>query len=220
MDEAAVWAEYERLGYGQGWVFAMTPLANLATAKAIVVGLNPGGDDDQGHWESSNGNAYFTGRWIPGSDRLTVIQTQMAALHQLLSLGPDDVFAGQFIPFRSVNIRALAHPTEAFGFALKLWTWVIRQTPANLYLCLGKDAAYNIASLLHAEPDGRWLSGWGNTTISRYVSTSGKVVVKLPHLSRYLLFSMGPEQVAMARQAILTASRPAGLPPEAPYSGG
>ncbi len=208
MDEALVWAEYERLGYDQGWVFAMTPLANLATARAIVVGLNPGGDDDQGIWESSNRNAYFTGRWIPGSDSLMPIQTQIAALHELLHLGPDDVFAGQFIPFRSVSLNTLAHQTEAFGFALKLWTWVISQTPANLYLCLGKAVAYNIASLLDAKLDGCWPSGWGTTTVGRYVSASGKVVVELPHLSRYLLFSMGPDKLQMAKAAILSAARP------------
>lgn len=43
MDGAAVWAEYERLGYKAGWVFAMTPFANLATARTMVIGLNPGG---------------------------------------------------------------------------------------------------------------------------------------------------------------------------------
>jgi hypothetical protein len=219
MDEAAVWAEYNRLGYDQGWVFAMTPLANLAMARAVVVGLNPGGDDDQGIWESSGGNAYFAGRWIPGTDRLMPIQTQIAGLHELLDLGPNDVFAGQFIPFRSVSLSALAHQTEAFGFALKLWTWVISQTPASLYLCLGKAVAYNIASLLDAKPDGRWPSGWGTTTVGRYVSASGKVVVELPHLSRYLLFSMGPEQIAVAKKAILTASRPAELPPEPGFFG-
>lgn len=67
MDEAAVWAEYERLGYKAGWVFAMTPFANLATARTMVIGLNPpgGGEEDstEGTWEPCDPrNAYFHGR--------------------------------------------------------------------------------------------------------------------------------------------------------------
>lgn len=42
-DEAAIWVNTS--GYDRGWVFDMTPLAWLPTAKAVMVGLNPGGPD-------------------------------------------------------------------------------------------------------------------------------------------------------------------------------
>ena len=66
MDANTVSKEYQRLGYNQGWTFAMTPVANLPKAKAILVGLNPGGAEEDGYtedWEVPEGNAYFDGRW-------------------------------------------------------------------------------------------------------------------------------------------------------------
>ena len=213
MDEAAVWAEYERLGYDRGWAFAMTPIAWLSTAKTVMVGLNPGGqegehDSRDGCWESQDGNAYFTGRWVPGTDALYPIQVQVIRLHELLGLGAEDVFAAQFIPFRSRNLGELPHFDEALAFARRLWSWVLTQSPANLFICMGGFTAGHVADLLGATLERRLPSGWGGTQVGRYVSPGGKVVAELPHLSRYQLLSMlDPEKARTAREAILAATR-------------
>ena len=207
MDAEAVQAEYERLGYSLGWVFGMTPVANLKKARAVFVGLNPGGDDENCSWEVADGNAYFDEKWYPGSDALFPIQKQVQDLHALLGLGKGEVFAGQFIPFRSKSLGTLTSRGDAFAFGNKLWDWVIGQTEAKLFLCLGKEVSYRIARLLDAKPDGSVPSGWGSTTIGRYVG-SDRVVVRLPHLSRYQLFTMSDEKRQVACQAILEAARP------------
>lgn len=216
MDQAAVWAEYERLGYKAGWVFAMTPFANLATARAMVIGLNPGGpeaDSTEGTWEPCDPrNAYFYGRWYTGaeSDSPMPIQVQVMALHALLGLEPEDVFAAQFIPFRSQTLISLGRKAEALKFARALWSWVLPQSPAKLFICMGGYAAWQIADLLGAKPQGHHPSGWGSTKVGRYVSDDGKVVVELPHPSRYRLLTMRePAKLAMARDAIRQATRPA-----------
>lgn len=213
MDEAMVWAEYHRLGYDRGWVFAMTPLAWLSTANTVMVGLNPGGqegehDSGDGCWESLDGNTYFTGRWVPGRDALYPIQVQVAALHKLLKLGPEDVFAAQFIPFRSRSLAELPNYSEALAFAQRLWCWALTQSPANLFICMGNFTARHIADLLGAKLEWERPSGWGGTQVRRYVSAEGKVVAELPHPSRYQLLSMlDTEKLEIARDAILAATR-------------
>lgn len=211
-----VWAEYQRLGYKAGWVFAMTPMANLATARTMVVGLNPGGsaeDSTEGTWEPCDPrNAYFHGRWYTGaeSDGPMPIQTQVMLLHSLLGLGPEDVFSAQFIPFRSRTLAGLGSQAEALRFARRLWSWVLPQSPAKLFICMGGYAAWQIADLLGAKLEGHHPSGWGSTKVGRYVSDEGKVVIELPHTSRYLLLSMrDPGKLATAKTAILHAARPA-----------
>lgn len=51
MNEQSIQTEYDRLGYTMGWAFAMTPVANLARAYLVLVGLNPGGSEGGPAWE-------------------------------------------------------------------------------------------------------------------------------------------------------------------------
>jgi hypothetical protein len=219
MDEAAVWAEYEKLGYERGWVFAMTPLAWLPEAKTVMVGLNPGGregehDKWEGGWDHPGGNEYFTGRWVSGSNAKYPIQVQVELLHQLLALGPEDVFAAQFIPFRSSSLATLTNHAEALAFARRLWRWVLERSPADLFICMGNFTAWHIADLLGATLKTECPSGWGGTRVRRYVSASGKVVVGWPHPSTYRLLSMrNPEKLTTAREALVNAARRADSDP-------
>ena len=211
MNEAAIWAEYERLGYKAGWVFAMTPLELLTTANTVVIGLNPGGteqDSTGGCWQYTRGrNAYLDDRWVPGSDALYPIQVQVAALHALLKLRTKDVFAAQFIPFRSPRLVDLTSHGEALAFARKLWSWVLPQSPANLFICMGGFTAWHIADLLGANLTASWPTGWGRTQVKRYLTSDNRIVVELPHPSRYRILTMrSPEKKAMARTAVLEAA--------------
>ncbi len=212
MDEAAVWAEYRRLGYDRGWAFAMTPLAWLPAVKTVMVGLNPGGqegehDSGDGCWESQHGNAYFTGRWVPGTEALYPIQVQVIRIHELLGFGAEDVFAAQFIPFRSQSLAQLPRFSEALHFSRQLWCWTLSQSPADLFICMGGFAAWHIADLLGAKLEQEFPSGWGDTQVRRYVSPEGKVVAELPHPSRYQLMSMlDPGKLAIAGNAITAAT--------------
>ncbi len=209
MNEVAVQKEYERLGYEAGWAFAMTPVANIVTASVVLVGLNPGGDEGGAAWEFADGNAYLDQVWTKNGSP-TGIQTEVRCLLQLLCLDGPDLFAGQFIPFRSRDINGLKSYPAALEFALLLWKWVIAGTSAYLFICMGQEAAKHIAVLTGAVPDGSYASGWGMTKVIRYVSPDGRVVVSLPHPSRYLLLGPGrtPQQRRAAKLAILQAARP------------
>lgn len=219
MDKAAISAEYKRLGFKAGWVFAMTPFANLATSGTMVIGLNPGGNQEiseEATWEPCDArNAYFFGCWRTGaeSDRPISIQNQVVLLHELLALGSEDVFSAQFVPFRSHTWVSLGRRAEALAFARVLWSWLLPQSPAKLFICMGGHAAWEIAGLLGAKLESRYPSGWGSTRVDRYVSEEGRVVVGLPHPSRYPLLAMSdPLKLDIARKAILEATRPASEP--------
>ena len=60
------------------------------------------------------------------------------------------VFAGQFIPFRSRSYGELPKKEEALEFGRRLWTWVLARTQARLFVCMGKEAAWHISSLTGA----------------------------------------------------------------------
>lgn len=217
MNYDAVQAEHERLGYKQGWVFAMTPEANLSTADVVLVGLNPGGrdhPDNEGAWDVE-GNAYLDGRWYAdGRDELFPIQVEVAELMKLLGVEGEQFFAGMFIPFRSPSLAELQHRDEAVTFARQLWTWTLSQTPARLFVCMGQAAAWHIAQLLGASYAEAFATGWGDTKVHRYVAPDGRVVVSLPHPSRYRLLGPGRDAAERreAKLAILNAARPAPRP--------
>ena len=187
---------YERLGYGAGWTFMMTKEARLLDAKVCLVGLNPGGSDDGDEsydrvWSSEQGNAYYCEMWNTSHNKkvLSPLQYQISLLDSLIQQGPDDYFAAQFIPFRSPDLKRLTNSVEAIEFGKKLWTWVLSQSPAKLFLCLGQEAASAIAGLIGStQAQECFDSGWGEVTIGRYVGTNGRVVVRLPHLSRFQIF--------------------------------
>ena len=211
--ERDVQAEYERLGYQNGWVFAMTPVANLPTAEVVIVGLNPGGDGDQnqGTWEVAGGNAYLDERWYAdGRNELFPIQVEVMELLHLLGVEDRQVFAAQFIPFRSKEIKSLPNRGEAVTFARRLWSWALSQSPAKLIITMGHLAGWHVAQLIGASHVSEHPTGWGKMVAVRYVATDGKVVVSIPHPSRYGLLNPGraPEKRRKAKLSILTAAQP------------
>jgi hypothetical protein len=178
----------DRLGYDLGWRFMMCPAAAMRTAKVAIVGLNPGGRKRHGPtWSTEDGNAYWTESWggqVAGMDPL---QRQVQQLAGKLSAAPPDVFAAQFVPFRSNSWSDLANPRAAVEFARQLWIWTLAQSPAQTIICLGKVVGPEIAAIVCAKLDRVTSAGWGDQTIDVYRSAAGIKVVALPHLGRFKL---------------------------------
>ena len=180
-------AEYDRLGYKAGWSFMYGPEARMRDANVAFVGLNPAGPEDSGRNWDFPANAYHHQKWAAGGMAWSPLQHQVDALFRALQVSPDQVFAAQFVPFRSPDLARLGHQAEAFAFGRQLWTWVLERTPATLFLCLGRDVTREVVALTGAKADGTWPTGWGRQTFKRYVAP-GKVIVGLPHLSRFQVF--------------------------------
>lgn len=210
MNESHVWEVYERHGYSEGWSFMMTPEASLTTAQTVIVGLNPGGSGREGCWDHAPGNAYFMQKWGSGELVDNAIQTQVKAIHDTLGIAQDEIFAAQFIPFRSRDLASLASKNEAKAFGMELWKWVIEQSPAKLYLTMGSEVGGSIGHLLQAKWEEDLPTGWGATKFRRRVAADGRVVVQMPHPSRYQIYSQSPEKTELAKESLRRAARPAG----------
>lgn len=197
-------AEYRRLGYDQGWAFAMTPMARMHTAGTMIIGLNPGGEShsEDTHFESENSNAYYTGVWTSNGSP-TAVQTQVRLLHELLGLSQDETFAAQYIPFRSASFESLQNKTEALGFAYKLWSELMPNVAARRIVCMGNTVFWQIVKLLDAKHFGSVRAGWGSVTIKRAVAGNRRLVVGIPHPSRFQLLGGREGPARSAREAAM-----------------
>lgn len=210
IDAAACDAEYRRLGYDAGYIFGMTPIGNLDTAEVILVGLNPGGEWGEDMWEVASGNGYLGEQNWSGVVWRNPLESEVSALFELLAVKGDQIFAGQFIPFRSRSFDELTRQDEAIAFGRRLWTWALSRAPAKLIVCMGQKAAWHISNLIGAEEQGDYPTGWGTTAVRRYVAPDGRVVISIPHPSWYKLLGPGrdPVERRAAKLAILTAAQP------------
>lgn len=208
MDRETIEAEYNRLGYEAFWSFMYTPAERLHDADIALIGLNPGGcKGDTGHWDNPKGNSYAIEKWSKNGEDWNPLQIQVDALLKAIGVNHDEIFAAQFIPFRSSSWDKLGNKKEALAFGRQLWRCVLERTPATRFLCLGSTVAEELVRLTGAEPDGEFDTGWGKRTFGRYV-TPRHVIVRIPHLSWYRVFNRGGGYDARVRSAIKAASAP------------
>jgi hypothetical protein len=193
---AEIEVEYRRLGYERGWRFMMCPQANAASARLLVVTLNPGGRGVHGTtWSHEAGNAYCVEDWGSAEPGKAKLQLQMQAMYRLLGARDDEVFTANYVPFRSPTWRDLERRPEAMAFAGKLWTWLLPKLSFDLAVCIGKyEPGRSLAALLNAELEARVKIGWGTVTADRYRLPDGRLFVALPHLSRFSVFGRGASE--------------------------
>ena len=200
---------YDVLGHEWGWSFLGGPEAQLYTAEAVIVGLNPAraqGDsltDYGAHWDVPDGNIYFSKDWS-GTGDYSPLQNQLLRWHELLELGPEQTIGANFVPFRSRSWAELACPKESVQFANKLWADVLNVTSAPLFITMGKSSARHLAEPLGAKLVAHLPSGWGNHTIDVYDSPSGRRIVAMPHPSRFKLF--GRDEASETAEASFLAA--------------
>lgn len=191
---AQIEMEYRRLGYECGWRFLTCPRDHMKQSKLLLVGLNPGGSrhDPMGSWSQECGSAYRVESWDNKPIGKSRLQLQMQAMFRLLGLNDEDVFSAQFVPFRSPSWKALKHKAEAIRFAEKLWEWLLPQVSFERVVVMGKnDAAKAMAWLLKASLETSLPVGWGKQTADRYRLPDGRLLIALPHPSRFGIFDRG-----------------------------
>lgn len=199
MDAERIQAEYERRLLAAptqrwGWSFMYVPEARLASAKVALVGLNPGGSqlDPPNEWDYQGGeNAYVDESWRnlePGSHHL---QVEVRSLFDALGVAGNEVFAANLVPFRSPSWDRLPDQHGALKFGREIWEWVLSQSPARLFVSLGKRPGEELAQLIGATLHSSTPASWGPQTIDTYRNEAGQVVLALPHLSRFKIFGNG-----------------------------
>jgi hypothetical protein len=174
-----------------GWSFMYTPESALERAKVVLAGLNPGGrlKDQPGEWDYRGGvNAYLDEAWEGYPKGGDPLQQQVAALVNVLHVQPNEVFAANFVPFRSPSWGELPDKEAALAFGRRLLTDLLERTPARLFVTLGKEAGREIAALLGARHVQQHSVDWDPQSMDEFVAPDGRTVLALPHLSRFRIF--------------------------------
>lgn len=204
-----------------GYSFCYSPLARISTAKIGLVGLNPAGGrdmigpstDEDRSFEHS-GFAYVDQLWGNG-DVLNPLQQQIKKLIARLPTVADEMFAAQFVPYRSPDWASLPMRAMALETFRPVWADLLSRSSVRLWICLGDVAAGELRSMLDTGSPTDYRSGWGNTRIRVARNPERVVVASLPHLSRYKLFSMQGDALAQAEAGIARCLDAACLGPSA-----
>jgi hypothetical protein len=203
---------YRQLEYGSGWTFMMCRRDCLSEARVMLVGLNPGGRADfkdyREFWDCPEGNSYWESDWDLKGKGQAPLQQQVQRLMSSINTAPSEIFAAQFVPFRSQNWNSLPRKDEAIGFSRSLWKWVLAQNKsASLIFSLGHQASNEMAHLLEIKQQPEWLGcGWGKQVIGRYQGKN-RTVISLPHLSRYKIFGREGRPAEKALSNLLAGIR-------------
>lgn len=115
--------------------------------------------------------------------------------HELI----ESTLSGHFVPFRSPNLEALENKKEAFDFGEKIWSGILASLQPELFICIEKETAKRLRKIIATTYDlsigkpHQLQTGWGNTTadIVEFGNSSESKLLRLPHLSRFTLFTSG-----------------------------
>ncbi|MFL4470018.1 uracil-DNA glycosylase family protein [Tateyamaria armeniaca] len=197
--EARIEAAYQKTENRLGWRFLYSPACVLSGAKVAFVGLNPGGSeapDDHAEFAMANGSAYRGESWTNQPEGRSRLQLQVLRLFEQLRVQPEDVLAGNLVPFRSPTWSELRDKRFSMQFGRELWSDVLERTSPSLIVCMGRQATTELSGVVRAENEVSMPVGWGNVKASRADYPSG-TIVGLPHLSRFSIFGRRESESAI-----------------------
>ena len=184
-------------GSALGWRLLYGPRRALSGTQVAFVGLNPGGQSvDPAHRTRSTeaGSAYCKAveDWGPSS----TLQDQVIALFRRLDVAPEDVLAGNLVPFRSASEDTLTGASEAIAFGRTLWKEILAEVRPRLVVSIGRTANREVSGLLLVRDAQTYPTGWRAHTASRGRFPGG-TWIGLPHLSRFGIMTRRKSEAAM-----------------------
>lgn len=191
---------YRARGDRMGWRLLYSPAHVLNGASVAFVGLNPGGDYapvQHAEFAMDHGSAYEREDWgaAPGQAKL---QRQVRALCNRLGVRPEDVLAGNLVPFRSPSWEAMADRRGALAFGKALWSKILHHARPNLVIAMGGVTIAALADVLNVHDLERVNVGWGSVKGQRGRHHNG-VFVGLPHLSRFAIIDRPQSEHGLER---------------------
>lgn len=181
-------AAYEISGNKRGWRLLASPKPVLDKADVAFIGLNPGGSiQPAGHAEFAmqSGSAYAVETWGKSTEPGTSpLQIQVQALFEKLRVHPDQVLAGNLVPFRSPSWKRLENRSYSIHFGEMLWADILTRAQPSLVIGMGKEILLPLSRILCASNQQSIPVNWGNVSAIK-ASFSGGSLVVLPHLSRF-----------------------------------
>lgn len=174
-------------GYRLGWRLLASPANTLDGAEVAFIGLNPGGAEerpDHAEFAMEPGrSAYRDESWgaAPGAARL---QREVLALFGRIGVAPEEVLAGNLVPFRSPSWTDLHDRRAALAFGAGLWRDILARARPKLVIAMGAESWRALAAILEAGPARRVPLAWGRVA-GRAAAFPGGRLTGLPHLSRF-----------------------------------
>jgi hypothetical protein len=175
-----------------------SPCRVLDGAQVAFIGLNPGGstiDPDHGVFSSERGSAYR--REVENWGTSSKLQDQVLELFRRLNVPPEEVLAGNLVPFRSPSEATLEDAPSAIAFGKTLWAEILNTARPSLVVSMGGTANREVAQLLGVNDIRSHPVGWGAYTASRGRFPDG-TWIGLPHLSRFTIMKRAASQAALA----------------------
>jgi len=186
------------LGFTNGFKPLYCPWKTLHTAKVAFLSLNPGRAPDNAEMRVTSderGNSYEVEKYTTRSP----LTAQFLLLCDLIGLRPSEVLTGVAAPFRSDNWQELS-PHQRKGsldIGRRFWEKPLSCPALKMIITCSSEATKLAVSITGARPDTEVSAAWGNIRLRRFVSDSGKVVIQLPHLSRFRLLGRPASEAAI-----------------------
>ncbi len=191
---------YSKSGNTLGWRLLGSPAHVMEDAEIAFIGLNPGGNhepSDHPRFAPSNGSIYVQEGWGGSPPGQSPLQLQVRALFDALSTKPEDVLAGNLVPFRSPNFDALRNPRHALKYGTALWMRILGVARPRLIVTMGGSVERAVTAALRARQRQKVPLGWGLVTGRNWDFADGTIVA-LPHLSRYRVVERPASQDGLA----------------------
>jgi hypothetical protein len=219
---------YSLLQHTSQWSFLYTPQKTFYPGQKLAfIGLNPGGDDSVSYSPNAScedGNEYLIGEWTTDkTGGQNPLQQQIQSLYkEIISQNPNhwdnhtdmmnETLAFNYVPYRSKSWKLLNNKTETTLFARKLLEEILTYIQPTVIITMDKathDAVTHVYIGLYPNAERHQESstiGWGKVQyrLDHYsTNDKTKTVIRLPHLSRYKIYSR--EACAPARKSIAKA---------------
>ena len=186
------------LGFAQGFKPLYSPWSALQSGTVAFLSLNPGRAPDRADLRmvsDERGNSYLAERLVTRSP----LSAQFLQLCDLIGLAPAQVITGVAAPFRSGNWADLT-PEQKQGsleIGQRFWSGPLARPALRLIFACSAEATRLAISLTGARLKDEISAAWGNICLRRYVAPDGRVVVQLPHLSRFRLLGRPASEAAI-----------------------
>lgn len=190
--------------FGRGYKLLYCPWETLDRHRLVFLSLNPGartplGSDPAERLVSDErGNSYEFDRTISRSP----MSEQFLRLCGFVNVAPAEVLTGVMAPFRSGNWEALTKRQReaSMAFGRRFWSRALQMSGsgAGIVVC-SRAATKVVVSLLGASLEKELESGWGTCRLRRFRTGDGRLIVGLPHLSRFRLFSRTESEPHLGR---------------------
>jgi hypothetical protein len=139
------------------------------------------------------GSAHRDEIW-PGSSRR--LQQEALALFARLKVAPEDVLAGNLVPYRSPNWNSLPDPEQSIVFGVEIWGAILERARPKCVVTFGKTVNDAVIQMLGVREIISVPVNWGENIAMRGRYEHGNWI-GLPHLSRFTVLTRPASREAM-----------------------